>query len=129
VPDTRVWIGRNRNQTTSYFQGKKLGNRAAEPIRSTILSEGHVTTIVLGHFLIQVLTIRRDTVRDVTLHSKPGPWDRRGLIQIWPPLAATEWPPEFSFSGETELDALAGRFAVPVASARDVLHRFPPVTS
>ncbi len=72
-----------------------------------------MTTFALAHLVIQVLTIRRPrNPRATTLHSRPGPWDDRGLIEIWPPSGVVRWPPRLTFREEADLDELSGRFAI-----------------
>lgn len=129
--DTKVWLGRHSRvgDLLSFAEGKKLGSGAREPIHGALLREGYVTTFALAHLVIQILTIRRpDSPRGITLHSRPGPWDDRGLIEIWPPSGPVQWPPALTFREERELDGLSGRFAIGSRgfSPADVLAYFAP---
>jgi hypothetical protein len=63
-------------------------------------ADGCVTTIILGQFVAQVLTVHygpEQHNKTVKLHCGDGPWDR-ALIDIWPTSASIEWPPALSFT-------------------------------
>jgi hypothetical protein len=93
VPQT-VWIGRHSHSNIVDGGSNRLD---PSPARSNPLAESYVTTLALSRLILQVFTIRfkpefEHTPLRLTLHLKPGPWDR-GLIQIWPTLSArVAWP-------------------------------------
>jgi hypothetical protein len=91
---TTVWIGRHSHSNIVDGGSNRLD---PSPARSNPLAESYVTTLALSRLILQVFTIRfkpefEHTPLRLTLHLKPGPWDR-GLIQIWPTLSArVAWP-------------------------------------
>jgi hypothetical protein len=52
------------------------------------------TTLVFGHLLIQVVTVRpnESETRTAVIHPQPGPWHLNS-VRIWPPQKAIAWPP------------------------------------
>jgi len=64
-----------------------------------------ITTIIVGHFVIQVMTVNvRAMFATIRAHpkGKTGAWDLN-LLDIWPVFGEKSWPPPFSFdlSGTT----------------------------
>jgi len=61
--------------------------------------QGCVVTIIVGHLVIQVLTMHvlpmfaTNRIRPV---DKPGAWDV-DLLEIWPVFGEKRWPPRLSF--------------------------------
>ena len=61
--------------------------------------QGCVVTIIVGHLVIQVLTMHvlpmfaTNRIRPV---DKPGAWDV-DLLEIWPVFGEKSWPPRISF--------------------------------
>jgi len=59
------------------------------------------TIIIVGHLVIQVLTMRVlpmfATGRQVNARCNPGAWNVN-LLDIWPALGDKAWPPAFSFT-------------------------------
>lgn len=76
---------------------------------------GCVTTIVVGHLVIQVVTMHvLPMFATMTLRPdcKPGAWDVN-LLEIWPVFGEKRWPPRFTFTldGATRhIGALVNRY-------------------
>ncbi len=91
-----IWLGR--------FSGNGLLADGIE-LRFNIdnvpkAANGCVTTIILGQFVAQVLTVHygpEQHNKNVRIHCGDGPWDR-ALINIWPTSASVEWPATLSFT-------------------------------
>ncbi len=63
-------------------------------------ADGCVTTIIMGQFLVQVLTIHYPPQYDsktIRVHCGNGPWDK-ALIGIYPHAPRVEWPPVHTFT-------------------------------
>jgi hypothetical protein len=114
-PDgTVVWIGRHAQSNVVDGIGRFLhaSDSATNP-----LTEGHVTSFLLFRLIIQVFTLRVKPqfqhVDLMTVHLKPGPWNR-SLIQIWPARQRlASWPPPLSFSDHgTSFEELSKRFVL-----------------
>ena len=113
---TMVWLGRHAESNVTFAGGRRLlqpvaigATRGRSPIEA-----GYATTLGVGRLVIQVLRVKRSkdsAVKTVTLHPKPGPWERL-LTQIWSPRrAVVQWPPAASFSETgTTLDNLNERY-------------------
>ncbi len=71
---------------------------------------GCVTTIIVGHLAIQVVTMHVLPMF-ATLHLrpdyKPGAWDVN-LLDIWPVFGEERWPPRFSFDLKGTTHHIAG---------------------
>ena len=66
------------------------------------IAMGSVATIVVGHFVTQVVTVHveKEGVEISALSCKMGNWDD-SLIQIWPIKKPTvHWPPEVTFMND-----------------------------
>jgi hypothetical protein len=113
---TAVWLGR--------FSGNFIGGGASHiggtQFRHNEVAvrkvHGHVTTVVVNHLTIQVLTIHifpEDYAPFVNIpqNNAPCDWDDLAL-PIWPNLRAVEWPPKRSCveDGPFRLGTLVGRF-------------------
>ena len=94
---TRVWLARvagsHLNQTGTDFA--LLSN-------SIRIGTASVSTIIMGYFVAQVVTIHPGnelaTQPEVTLHPKPGDWNNM-TVSIWPvELRTVTWPPKVSFT-------------------------------
>jgi hypothetical protein len=96
-PMTRVWLGR--------FGGYGLGLSGTDvwPTAGARFpdSQGCVTTILVGHLAIQVLTIyipEREQVAQISIRCEsPGPWEEL-LVDSWPASGTISWPPVLSFT-------------------------------
>lgn len=61
---------------------------------------GCVTTIVIGHLIIQVFTghlLQQRAIDSLRINCKEGAWDI-SLLDIWPVAAPLRWPPSLSFT-------------------------------
>jgi hypothetical protein len=94
---TRVWLARiagsHLNHSGTDFE--LLSDSARIGIAT-------VSTIILGNFIAQVVTIHPGselfTQPEITLHPKPGDWDNLTL-SIWPVERPwVTWPPKVSFT-------------------------------
>jgi hypothetical protein len=75
---------------------------------------GCVTTIVVGHLAVQVLTIHvlpTFATRVFNLETLPGKWDAQ-LLNVWPVFGSIRWPPRISFAvkGPDSIGRLVYRF-------------------
>lgn len=95
---TAIWLGR--------FFRHELFSRAAH-VWFTInevpkAAQGCVTTLILGHLVIQTLTVYAGpeyTEQNFPhVRCAPGPWNET-LVQIWPSQGMANWPPPHSFVG------------------------------
>lgn len=92
---TSVWIGRFSNE--GFHAGGTDIWRQEDEVPKAV--HGCVTTIVVGHLVIQVLTahvLARFANRIINVEGKPGAWDVN-LLGIWPIFDALQWPPRLSF--------------------------------
>jgi hypothetical protein len=63
-------------------------------------ANGCVTTIIMGQFLVQTLTVHYPAQYDretVVIHCGDGPWDQAS-IGIHPSTSRIEWPPPLIFT-------------------------------
>ena len=122
IPErTQVWIGN--------FIGRSLLadalDLALDPVsESSKPSYGIANTFLVGHFTVQVFSIRvapEYDDRPIVIHTRKGvPWSRL-LVPIWPPAGRTiRWPPplRFSFYGPLAIGVLAQRLRI--GTCRDV---------
>jgi hypothetical protein len=98
IPDrTQVWIGQ--------LDGSHLGIHGTDFTITrggkTRLGEGSVTTIYMGYFVTQILTVHlrpEFTHLDIPVSPKPGDWSRK-LIETWPTAKKKVfWPPAAPFT-------------------------------
>lgn len=111
---TLVWLGRHERSDLALCDGRKLFR--SESNSPLIVGEGYVTTLAMARLVVQVLTIRRSPEYEnqpirITLDVKRGPWVG-SLIQVWPSVTTTRWPPAESFS-EIGIERLSERFTNP----------------
>ena len=110
---TVIWLGRYIPSTIA-AQGNDLWHDFEGVPRSV---KGHVTTIVIGHLAIQILSVHvreEHNSMNVFVDSKHGPWDKF-LLSIWPADRVVMWPPARSFSERDSIfnfDTLVGRWKV-----------------
>jgi hypothetical protein len=95
--ETRVWIG--RLSAKAFHAGGTDAWGEIEKIPKAL--HASITTIVVGHLVIQVQTVRTLAMFSGTdvrlLQCKPGAWDV-SLSDIWPIFGTRHWPPPVSFS-------------------------------
>jgi len=93
--NTLTWIG--RLEVKAFHAG--LTNTFGEINGIPKAFQGCVVTIIVGHLVIQVLTMHvlpmfaTNRIRPV---DKPGAWDV-DLLEIWPVFGEKSWPPRISF--------------------------------
>lgn len=92
---TLVWLG--RLSTKGFHAGgtDAWGDIDAIPRAS----HSCVTTVVAGHLVVQILTVRvieQFATQAVNIGCKMGDWNAT-LLGIWPSLGLVVWPPELSF--------------------------------
>lgn len=100
-PNTWVWIGRQRGTA-------QTGAWASD---YTIPERMHVTTVLYGRLIVQVLSIRPNaaTARGATVHPKRGPW-AEVTVAIWPSHRVVHWPPLLTVDVDVTLDAFVARW-------------------
>jgi hypothetical protein len=118
IPEqTAIWIGQYIGSDLS-LDGADLGLTIPEvPINLT----GHVTTILVGHLAIQILSLHvlEHKNRKITVNPNPGQWDDL-LLNIWPiGTRPVTWPPLLSFTngGSRSIATLADRWRLGSKSA------------
>ena len=94
---THAWIG--RFSELGFHAG---GTRIVRPLENVAEAiRGLVTTIVVGHLAIQVLTVHVLPAfvdrASIPLEENPWKWDV-SLLDIWPVFGAVQWPPAVSFT-------------------------------
>lgn len=115
---THVWIG--RYSEIGFHAGGTGILRPLENIPKAI--HGLVTTIVVGHLAIQVLTLRVLPMFASSfmfanplpaVEDNPGKWDL-SLLGIWPVFGTLRWPPAVSFTskGSDSIGKLVFRWKV-----------------
>lgn len=107
---TLIWIGRYANGLSLSAQGNNLSS----PRDKSPLSAARVTTLLVGQFAIQVLTVRSKAGGDAVgfiPETTQSPWDRL-LTQVWPVVdPVIRWPPVLSFNdSENRFEKLVQRF-------------------
>lgn len=90
-PNTLIWIGQ--------VDGKHIANVGTDftynDVNGEHLSTNSVTTIAVGHFVTQVVSIHVDKIGANLSHIKikGNDWNDK-LIQIWPiQQSVVQWPP------------------------------------
>jgi hypothetical protein len=92
---TFVWIGR-LSQKGFHAGGTEIWREMGNISRA---AHGAVTTIIVGHLVIQVLTVHMLTMfatRKIDFERNAGPWEEN-LLDIWPVFGSRQWPPRLSF--------------------------------
>lgn len=111
---TVIWAGR------FFGNGKHagLGDFSLDCAPDTKVANGCVITLVLGHVIFQVLSVRpRADYKERRLRAsfRPGRWDEL-LTRIWPNTKSQiTWPPHLSFTLYSEY------------SVSSLIHRFFPL--
>lgn len=93
---TYVWVG--RLSKLGYHTGSTGIFRPLENVPKAI--HGLVTTIIVGHLAIQVLTLHVPPMfanSVIAIEDNPWKWDV-SLLDIWPVFGAVRWPPPVSFT-------------------------------
>lgn len=92
---TIVWLGRYVGSDNLGIYGNKFWDGDPSDPRSIY---GFGTTILIGHLVIQTLTIRRQqNYGAVKIKMNPGPWSSL-LIKVWPGDLTVTWPPRLTFT-------------------------------
>jgi hypothetical protein len=110
---TFTWIG--RLSVKAFHAG--LMDTAGEIDNIPKAFHGCVTTIVVGHLVIQVMTMHvLPMFATMTLRPdcRPGAWDVN-LLEVWPVFGEKRWPPCFTFAldGTTHhIGGLVNRFKI-----------------
>ncbi|SRR6266446_3354855 len=115
IPDRiRIWIGRCSLSSLGAF-GTDLAVVGPDQSRIGIAT---ATTIVVGHFAVQVCSMRVNPEhqgKDVNdIEPKRGDWNNM-LVQIWPVAKqSVMWPPNVTFtnSGPRSIATLMGRWKI-----------------
>jgi hypothetical protein len=94
---TLVWLGRS-SQSGFHIEGTEVWFNESEVLKA---GHGCVTTIVVGHLAIQVLTVRFAEAIDenARVACRIGPWNEL-LVQIFPSAGTLSWPPASSFTND-----------------------------
>lgn len=99
IPDRTLVFG-------ARFTGRSLDSSGSdftliEPKTENSLVRGHVYTVMVGHVVLQVVSLRPESQHEgqiVHLRVADGPWDKL-TIQVWPiENKLTAWPPPGSLS-------------------------------
>lgn len=94
---TIIWLGRFF-ESALCLDGTDIRVDLSKEV--TGIANGCVTTILVGHVVIQVVTVRalpeyNNTI--IGIDPRPGPWDS-ALIRILPKSPTFMWPPQNSFT-------------------------------
>ena len=95
---THTWIG--RLSAKSFHAGLQDSFGKIGSIPNAF--HGCVTTIIVGHLVIQVMTLRVLAMfggMSLNVGCKPGAWDVN-LLEIWPVFGNKSWPPSLSFTAD-----------------------------
>jgi hypothetical protein len=113
IPDrTLVWMGRFSRKGFHVGGTDTLGEIEEIPKAG----HGCVTTIVVGHLVMQVLTfhvIGQFASQQVNIGCKMGNW-RSNLLDIWPSTSLLRWPPDILFTerGSDSIVTLINRWKI-----------------
>lgn len=107
---TSVWIGRLSRK--AYHAGGTDIWRQIDQVPRAM--HGCLTTIIVGHLAIQVLTahvLPMFATSRPSFECNPGAWDIN-LLDIWPVFGARKWPPPvtFTFKGPNSIATLINRW-------------------
>jgi hypothetical protein len=95
---TTVWVGR-------YRFPDHLGTWGTDAWTVDRNIQAYVNTVLVGHLVIQTLTLRDALERDqqIVINTAPGPrpWDEM-LTQIWPTVQSAHWPARHSFEDNAD---------------------------
>jgi hypothetical protein len=92
---TSVWIGRLSSKNF-HAGGTELWRQEGGIVGAV---HGCVTTIVVGHLVIQLLTVHSLVIfatRPLTFECIAGAWPEN-LLDIWPVFGTRQWPPRLAF--------------------------------
>ena len=95
---TFVWLGR-LSRKAYHASGTDIWGEIENIPKS---SHGNVTTIIVGHLLVQILALHvteQFASQPVEIGCKPGNWTVN-LLDIWPTVGLLRWPPSVSFTFE-----------------------------
>jgi hypothetical protein len=93
---THVWVGRFAG--AGFHAGGTYILASMEKIPKAVV--GCVTTIIVGHLAIQILTthvIPKFATRIFNITILPGRWDEN-LLTLWPVFGCVKWPPRMTCS-------------------------------
>lgn len=113
LPGTTIWLG-YLSSRSFHMGATDLSGSIGEVPKAY---RGSVTTVVLGHLVIQVLSVHVLPMfagfRKLRWTYKPGKWDE-SLLMSWPVLGSISWPPLLSFveRGQNPIAALIDRFRI-----------------
>jgi hypothetical protein len=107
---TSVWIGRLSGESF-HAGGTEIWRQERDALKAV---HGCVTTIIVGHLVIQVVTVHVlpiSATSRLSLECNPGAWDVN-LLNIWPVFGARKWPPPvtFTYSGSDSIAGLITRW-------------------
>lgn len=92
-----VWLGRFPRKAF-HVGGTDIWGEIQKTPRA---GHGCVTTIIMGHLVIQVFTfhilVRQFASEQINIGCKPGDWNLN-LLDIWPIASPLQWPPNVSFT-------------------------------
>ena len=99
-PNTWVWIAR-------YGGTAQTGAWASD---YTIPERMHVTSLIYGRLLVQILSVRTNasTQPGTVINPKPGPWPLN-TVRIWPSQRIARWPPHLTVD-DASLEDFVGRW-------------------
>jgi hypothetical protein len=105
---TRAWIG--KLATNGFHAGTTHTFGHIDNIPKAF--EGCIATIVVGHFVIQVViahVLPMFATRVIDMNCKPGAWDET-LLRIWPIFGDGDvrWPPRSSFVDSPGVFSIGG---------------------
>jgi hypothetical protein len=109
---TSVWIGRLSRK--GFHAGGTDVWRQVDKVPKAL--HGCITTIIVGHLAIQVLTVHvlaMFAARRHNLEHTPGAWDVN-LLDIWPVFGTRNWPPPVTFTlqGSNSIGTLINKWKV-----------------
>lgn len=97
-PRTRIWLGR-LSGSGLLAAGTDIWLDIGKVPKA---GHGCVTTIIVGHLAIQVLSTYIPAKYDnesINISCKMGPWDE-SLIDVWPSPGSVTWPPARTFTND-----------------------------
>lgn len=114
---TSVWIA--RYSALGYHAGQTGIFRQVDNVPKAV--RGLVTTIIVGHLVIQVRTVHVLPVfvdrPSIAVEDNPWKWDV-SLLDIWPIFGTVRWPPPLSFT--TKRDNSIGRLVLRWSVGTDI---------
>lgn len=113
IPErTLVWVGR-LDRKAFHAGGTDIWGDVDKVPKA---SHGNVTTLIIGHLVIQLLTLHvasQFSGQDVRIGCLPDDWPA-SLLSIWPTAGLLRWPAEasFSFSGNNSVVKVLNRWKI-----------------